>query len=640
MLAGLLLAEPAAAKPGPEIYGAHAKITRLKISPEGGYVGMIANVNNQDVISISKIGGGLCNVGNGGNNIREIYWGNENRLIVIATRTQSMAEYGFDDLVEIGQSFTMNTSCGDIRQVKGHRFLSHLPDGNILMTVNTFNNSTSADKNLRRQKKSFFKVDIFKVDPNTGDSERVEEGKDLTEDWIVDAQGNAKIRIDNDDRVNRETVYARVGGSKDWEQVYDGHGVPEPDQQLQFLDVGPQPDTAYVKTRNGTDHFGIFLFDLRSKTIVKPVFTNAKYDVDGLTYTSYTNEPTGVVYSGDDEEKVEYFDRTFAQMNADLHATFEGEDVQITSVSRDKKRYIAYALGATNPGGVYHFVDAASGEITEIGRKFPGLTPADIGTVKFFTYAARDGLTIPAYLTLPNGSSGKNLPLVVMPHGGPEARDYGGYDGWAQFLASRGYAVLQPQFRGSDGFGKAFRDAGHYQWGLKMQNDITDGVKNLISTGVADGSRVCIVGWSYGGYASLAGMALTPELYKCGVAGAPVSDLPKMLAWVSKRLGRDLRPDDYWVKRIGHPIKDLDRLNATSPAQHADAVRAPILLIHGRNDTTVPYEQSEIMLEALKKAGKTANLVSIDGDDHYLSKSSTGIEFFRQLESFLGANLK
>lgn len=147
VLSGFLLAEPAAAKPGPEVYGAHPRISRLKISPEGGFVAMIGNINNQDAVTIAKIGGGHCNVGNGGNNIRDIYWGNENRVIVIATRTTKLpADYGSDELVEIGQSFTMNANCGDIRQVKGHGFLSHLSDGNILMTVQTFNNASSATK--------------------------------------------------------------------------------------------------------------------------------------------------------------------------------------------------------------------------------------------------------------------------------------------------------------------------------------------------------------------------------------------------------------------------------------------------------------------------------------------------------------
>jgi dipeptidyl aminopeptidase/acylaminoacyl peptidase len=353
---------------------------------------------------------------------------------------------------------------------------------------------------------------------------------------------------------------------------------------------------------------------------------------------NYTGDVIGVVY-GEGQGAIEYFDRTYAQMQADLHATFPGESVSITSVSKDRKRFIANVEGATNPGGAYYFIEG--GEISLVGKEHPGLSPQDIGPVKFFTYAARDGLAIPAYLTLPNGSSGKGLPLVVMPHGGPEARDYGGFDGWAQFLASRGYAVLQPQFRGSDGFGKAFRDAGRKKWGLEMQNDITDGVKHLIANGTADGNRVAIVGWSYGGYATLAGLAFTPELYRAGVAGAPVSDLPTFYDWIQSRAGgRWFRSEDHVAQMLGNKFQDAKRLEQTSPARHADKFRAPVLLVHPDQDRTVPPEQSQIMADALKRAGKPGELMKIGGDDHYLSSPTTGREFLSRIEAFLALHMK
>jgi dipeptidyl aminopeptidase/acylaminoacyl peptidase len=165
-------------------------------------------------------------------------------------------------------------------------------------------------------------------------------------------------------------------------------------------------------------------------------------------------------------------------------------------------------------------------------------------------------------------------------------------------------------------------------------------VKNLIGSGVADPNRVCIVGWSFGGYATLAGLAYTPELYKCGVAGAPVSDLPTMLEWVSKRSGRWMRSDDHPTLLMGNPIKDSKRLNDTSPARNAAKFRVPVLLIHGKDDTTVPIQQSQVMADALKAAGRPYEFVVIEGDDHYLSKPSTGAQFLTRLESFLGQHLR
>jgi len=630
----------AGAKPGAAEYGAHALISQPRLSPDGKHLAMIANFRGEDIVTISKIGGSMCKLGNGGSKIRGINWANNDRLIVDASVSGKPSWATDEAFGEYGQSYSVDTACANVVKLNGNAVIGRHPDGDVLMEVFTINDTLQRKASVRRWAKTGVKITVHKVNPYTGKGPRYEDGSDFTYSWIADGQGRVRFRFDGDPGTFRTTVYARIGDSPQWVQIFDGRDADDVENSfLNVLGVGARPDTAYVRTRNGGDKFGIYEFDLRSRRITRPVYTHARVDVDGLVFAGYTGEATGVAYV-DDVSRIEYFDRSYAQMQADLEATFPGERVRVVSVSKDRKQYVAYVEGATNPGGAYHYVDSTTGEIADVGRTRPALTSADIGTVKFINYAARDGLSIPAYLTLPNGSPGRNLPLIVMPHGGPEARDYGGFDTWAQFLASRGYAVLQPQFRGSDGFGKQFRDAGRFQWGQASQNDISDGVKHLVSTGVADGSRVCIVGWSYGGYAALAGMTLTPELYKCGVAGAGVSDLPEMLAWVRKRAGRDLRDDDYWPRVMGHPIRDHDKLAAVSPARLAARVRAPILLIHGKDDTTVPIEQSEIMVKALAAAGKPSQLIVISGDDHYLSRSSTGIEFFRNLEGFLGQHLK
>jgi dipeptidyl aminopeptidase/acylaminoacyl peptidase len=275
--------------------------------------------------------------------------------------------------------------------------------------------------------------------------------------------------------------------------------------------------------------------------------------------------------------------------------------------------------------------------IAKIGARHTSIEAAYVGQVKPFTYTARDGMTIPAYLTLPPGSPGKNLPLVVMPHGGPHARDTAVFYPWAQFLASRGYAVLQPQFRGSSGFGARHLEAGKFQWGLAMQNDVTDGVKHLIANGTADASKVCIYGWSYGGYAAMAGLTLTPELYKCGVAGAGISDLLLFLGdntrWSEDR-------GKFWKDYIGSPNADRDRLIATSPIKQVGRIRVPLLLIHPKDDTVVPLRQSTMMAEAMRAAGKPVEYIELDGDDHWLSRTSTSRRVLRELERFLALHLK
>jgi dipeptidyl aminopeptidase/acylaminoacyl peptidase len=259
--------------------------------------------------------------------------------------------------------------------------------------------------------------------------------------------------------------------------------------------------------------------------------------------------------------------------------------------------------------------------------------------MKPYPYKARDGLEIPAYLTLPPGRAPKNLPAVVYPHGGPDERDAIGFDYWAQFMANRGYAVLQPNFRGSSGYGAKFTEAGLRQWGLKMQDDISDGVKKLIADGIVDPKRVCIVGASYGGYAALAGATFTPDLYACAVSFAGISDLPKMLHSNRAQVNSDAKEISFWESRIGSTDENWDQLAATSPARHADQVKCPVLLLHGDGDTNVPIEQSEIEEAALKSAGKNVQFVRLEGDDHYSKLGATRVRTLKEIESFLASNI-
>jgi dipeptidyl aminopeptidase/acylaminoacyl peptidase len=233
----------------------------------------------------------------------------------------------------------------------------------------------------------------------------------------------------------------------------------------------------------------------------------------------------------------------------------------------------------------------------------------------------------------------KNLPIVVLPHGGPDARDKIDFDWMAQFFANRGYAVLQPNYRGSSGYGRKFTEAGLHQWGLKMQDDITDGVKKLIADGIADPKRVCIVGGSYGGYAALAGAALTPDVYACAVSFAGISDLPRMLSSDRARYGKNSHVTSFWKSRIGSAYDDSDQLRATSPARHADQIKCPVLLMHGEGDTTVPIEQSEIMADAMKSAGKNVEFIRFPGEDHYFNLADTRVRFLKETEAFLQKNI-
>jgi len=261
-----------------------------------------------------------------------------------------------------------------------------------------------------------------------------------------------------------------------------------------------------------------------------------------------------------------------------------------------------------------------------------------LGAVSEITYTARDGTSIPALLTLPPEAKGKGLPLVVLPHGGPESLDYYWFDWLAQFIATRGYAVLQPQFRGSTGHGDAFRRAGEHQWGLLIQDDITDGVKALIERGVADPHHICILGEGFGGYAALAGAAFTPELYVCAVSISGVSDLPEFLAYVTQHYGSQSDQAAHFRRLIGSASDPS--VIARSPAHSVATIKIPVLLIHGEDDTIFPPAQSESMARALTTAGKKVVLLKLPGEDHWLSHTESRTRVLKQVDTFLGAYLK
>jgi dipeptidyl aminopeptidase/acylaminoacyl peptidase len=639
------------AAPSADVYGAAPEVQQPVVSPDGRHLAMVVPSGDQRAVHILKIGGARCSFSSGTTKLRDIFWANADRLVARVSFTFAADPAARDTryTYEIYRAISVDTNCqgtkellSDLRglgNITGFDFVGRAPDGKNLLVAALNVQAPAKMVDTRLKGVQLTSYDVFLVDASTGKSEKFETGSNRTIEWFADATGQLPLRLEKEENSGRITAQARIGGSKDWQTVYDSAAVSDPSRSLSFLAVGNRPDTAYVTTRNGGDKYGIYEFDFNTKGISRQVFQSQRVDADRLLFDGYSQQAVGVSYIND-LPTAEYFDRGYAQMQADLAATFPGERVQVLSVSADRQKFVAYVEGAQNPGGVYHYVDMTIPDMSKIGARYSALSAADIASVTSFTYQARDGMTIPSYLTLPPGSAGKNLPLIVMPHGGPAARDDASFDPWAQFLATRGYAVLQPQFRGSDGFGFRHRDAGHHKWGLEMQHDITDGVKYLIANGTVDAAKVCIYGWSYGGYAAMAGLAFTPDLYKCGASGAGPSDLLLLVGDAARRADSVHLGGKTWREWLGDPTQDRERLLATSPARHAGNIKAPLLLIHGKDDTVVAHRHSLVMSDAMKSAGKPVELITIEGDDHWLSRASTSKRVLRELERFLGQNLK
>jgi dipeptidyl aminopeptidase/acylaminoacyl peptidase len=346
----------------------------------------------------------------------------------------------------------------------------------------------------------------------------------------------------------------------------------------------------------------------------------------------------GMVTLDGDQRNYHFYDHADAAQWAAIEASFPGRQVGLASASDDRQRMVL-RLDSQAEGPGYALIDLASHGSQWLGAEYPGLEPADISPVQSVRFKAADGLELSGYLTLPRGRDPKNLPLVVFPHGGPAARDTPGFDWWAQAMASRGYAVLQVNYRGSDGFGRRFLQAGFGEWGRKMQTDLSDGVRYLTSQGTIDPKRVCIVGASYGGYAALAGATLDPGVYRCAVDVSGPAELARFVAWGKAREGDEgVAGQRYWLRYMGVGALNDPRLAAISPADLAGKVTIPILIIHGKDDTVVPFEQSQMMADALAKAGKPYQLVVLSHEDHWLSRGDTRLQMLQATMDFLQKN--
>ncbi|MEJ0060836.1 MAG: S9 family peptidase [Terricaulis sp.] len=450
--------------------------------------------------------------------------------------------------------------------------------------------------------------------------------------YMLDQQGNVVARIDSDKSSNRWRVFTFDDGRP--RLLLEG--VSPTGEPIRLAGLLPDGRFAAVDEDESGEFFALHAIS-RSDGAREVLFQREKNEIDGAINDPWTRQVVGVAWT-EVEYKQQFFDPTLQAAYEQATAAFEDGAVFLSSWSRDRSRVVVYAERGLDGGG-YYVLTTADGSLRRISMAYPELADEVVGIRQSITYRARDGVRIPAYLTLPPVETPTNLPLVLLVHGGPHARDNFGFDWWASFLASRGYAVLQPNYRGSSGYGASWEHAGRGQWGGLMQTDVEDGVTALARNHVIDPARVCIVGASYGGYAALAGATLTPERYHCAASIAGVSDLNEFLRQREAATGDESMASDFWRLSIGDRQEDRERIRGVSPANLADRVQIPILLIHGTDDTIVPIAQSRRMLDRLQSSGKNVRFVELTGDDHWLSDAPTRIQMLRELETFLAANM-
>jgi dipeptidyl aminopeptidase/acylaminoacyl peptidase len=437
------------------------------------------------------------------------------------------------------------------------------------------------------------------------------------------------------------TVEGRAVGEKRWVKLFDiAKKTLKAASDWAVLAPGGD-DVLYVTARRdvGTgDTQEVRTYNLRTATLGPVVWSHPKYDVEDIILSERTGELLAGCYWADVYE-CDFKDPALQANLKGLSTYFHhARSIVIASKSDDDKTWILHVDGPEEPAA-YYLYDVTAHRVENLGDRFPQLSADRLGRMRRFEYQAADKTPLFAYVTEPPGAGPGPLPLVVMPHGGPEVRDYLGYDTWVQFLATRGYVVLQPNFRGSGGFGRKFAEAGYREWGGLMHDDVTQAVKALIASGRVDPSRICIVGASYGGYEALWAAHAEPDLYKCAVSIDGLSDLTADMNWQRQR-GVDSIVYKYLAKVEGDPKVDSDRMAAKSPITYAKSWTTPVLLIHGDQDDNVDVSQSRRMNQALLSEHKSVRYVEVKKMGHGPETDDETTQVFGAIETFLAPYLK
>ena len=470
--------------------------------------------------------------------------------------------------------------------------------------------------------------DVYRINVNTGEMNMIAENPGNYTGWATDWDGKLRIAVTTDG-VNTTLMFRNTETDKFAPVITTT--FKETIAPLLFTSDNKQ---LYVATNIGRDKTAIVKYDVESKKELEKIFEHPEVDVTNLLSSRKRRVITGVSYTTD-KPYYHFIDKQRADLQKDLERRLPGFEVRLQGCSLEEDKCLVRTFTDRSLGS-YYFYDLKSKDFRKLADVSPWINEQHMASMKPIKYQSRDGLTIHGYLTLPKGVAPRNLPVVVNPHGGPWFRDNWGYNPEVQFLANRGYAVLQVNFRGSTGYGRKFWEASFKQWGKAMQNDITDGVQWLIKEGIADSKRIGIYGGSYGGYATLAGLVYTPNLYAAGVDYVGVSNLFTFLKAIPP----------YWKpylemlhEMIGHPEKDKDLLTAASPVFHSDKIKVPLLIAQGANDPRVNKAESDQMVEALKKRGIEVPYIVKANEGHGFANEENRFEFYRAMEEFLGKHL-
>ena len=627
-------------------FGARDHVIAASLSPDGSHVAYIIPGKGKSTIAVVSTPDGLgatplARADGEPLHLQSCDWSAADRIVCkqygIAMAYQTIRApftrtVGFDidgkNMQMLGHRDTMDNT--RISQFDGEvvDWLSGT-DGTVLMARDYVPQSASA---IGSSRSTLDGMGVDLVDTRTGKGKMIEAPKRGASDFLSDGRGVVRIMSAPEARgeqgllTGTTVYYYRLANDRNWKvfsrDTPDGN-EPRP------IAVDGEVNAAYaLKKLDGRD--ALYRVALDGSMKAELVYANPIVDVSGVVTIGRGGRVIGARYVTD-RRQVEYFDPAYSALAKALaKALPQLPLIYFISASTDEKKLLIFA-GSDVDAGHYYYFDKATRHLDELTPARPALDGMTLSPQRSISYPAADGKTVPAYLTLPPGSDGKHVPLIVMPHGGPASRDEWGFDWLAQFFAQRGFAVLQPEFRGSSGYGDGwYVDNGFKSWKVAM-SDIADGARWAVKGGIADADRMAIVGWSYGGYAALQSNVVEPSLFKAVVAIAPVTDLGMMKQ----------EAEDYTSARVvSRYVGSGPHIEEGSPARHADRFQAPVLMFHGDQDINVDIAEARAMDKALRRAGKQTELVIFKGLDHQLDDSDARAQMLAKADGFLRANLK
>ncbi len=621
LLSTLLIASPLAIAQAPKPYEIadfvrQDKFKEIAVSQKGTYVAAAVPEGDRTVLYILKTGESRpltrIDVSARRSHVYGIYWVSDHRLIYsVAVRDQ------LDERpARTGETWAIEADGSKRVRMPGYgvRILDTLDDDDDHIVASLYGNGDGF-------------TEMTLLDVYGGAPKRLAEAP-IRYGWLM-ADGAQEARFAGGrDEKDYARLYWRAPGKDKWQVVNDESVTGRVMYPLGF---SADNTVAYLRAEEKAGPDAILAFDVATGTS-KEIVRDAFADPSGLINAIGKRTPIGVLYAGATPRYV-YFDPESedARAHQRLQKAFPGQIVSTSDYTTTRREVLVYTYADREPGG-YYVMNLDTRKVSPMMFAADWLDPQRLAPMRDVVFQARDGRRIPALLTVPVGSDGKHLPLVIHPHGGPfGVQDEWGYDPTVQVLASHGYAVLQVNYRGSSGYGREFQEAGYKRWGLEMQDDLTDATRWAIDQGIADNDRICIFGASYGGYAALMGVAKEPTLYRCAVGQVGVYDLGRVRTRDS--LGNDA------ARRFFERTMNDGNLSEVSPNRFAERIKVPVFLSAGHEDYTAPVEHTQMMEAALKKAGVPVEALYFKTEGHGIYKREHRAEFYARLLTFLQRNI-